>query len=109
MCICVQAEVKPEGQAAAELSEAALSELLDQCEDQFAALEKVNSQFNLARLTYPLTLPDLWMWTKLTKVQNSDVCVSVLQLQNEIILCEPDFCENPQEQVSLLYTFNWKL
>ncbi|XP_026215935.1 centromere protein K [Anabas testudineus] len=54
-----EAELKPDGGAAAELSEAALSELLDQCEDQFAALEK---------------------------------------LQNEIILCEPDFCENPQEQ-----------
>ncbi|XP_070781093.1 centromere protein K [Enoplosus armatus] len=53
------AEVKPGGQAAAELSEDALSELMDQCEDQFAQLEK---------------------------------------LQNEIILCEPDFCENPQEQ-----------
>lgn len=31
------------------------------------------------------------------------LCLShcVLQLQNEIILCEPDFCENPQEQVRL--------
>ncbi|XP_018520320.1 centromere protein K [Lates calcarifer] len=59
------AEVKPGVQAAAaELSEAAQSELLDLCEDQFAQLEK---------------------------------------LQNEIILCEPDFCENPQEQsVNLL-------
>lgn len=45
--------------AAAQLSEAAQSELLDMCEEQFAQLEK---------------------------------------LQNEIILCEPDFCENPQEQ-----------
>ncbi|XP_038570113.1 centromere protein K [Micropterus salmoides] len=53
------AEVKPGGQAAAELSEAAQSELMDLCEDQFAKLEK---------------------------------------LQNEIILCEPDFCDNPQEQ-----------
>ncbi|XP_041789847.1 centromere protein K [Chelmon rostratus] len=58
------AEVKPSGQDAAELSEAARSELFDLCEDQFAQLEK---------------------------------------LQNEIILCEPDFCENPQEQsVNLL-------
>ncbi|XP_076585196.1 centromere protein K [Chaetodon auriga] len=53
------AEVKLGGQEAAELSEAARSELFDLCEDQFAQLEK---------------------------------------LQNEIILCEPDFCENPQEQ-----------
>ncbi|XP_029299307.1 centromere protein K [Cottoperca gobio] len=53
------AEVKSGGQAAAELSEAALSELMDLCEDQFAQLEK---------------------------------------LQNEIILCEPDFCENTREQ-----------
>ncbi|KAK2919320.1 centromere protein K [Channa argus] len=53
------AEVKPHCQEAPELSQAALSELLEQCEDQFALLEK---------------------------------------LQNEIILCEPDFCENPQEQ-----------
>ncbi|XP_054461020.1 centromere protein K [Anoplopoma fimbria] len=41
------------------VSEAAQSELMDQCEEQFAQLEK---------------------------------------LQNEIILSEPDFCENPQEQ-----------
>jgi len=27
----------------------------------------------------------------------------VLQLQNEIILCEPDFCENPQQPVRWLY------
>ncbi|KAK2815767.1 hypothetical protein Q5P01_026234 [Channa striata] len=53
------AEVNPDCGEAAELSQAALSELLDQCEDQFAVLEK---------------------------------------LQNEIILCEPDFCENPQDQ-----------
>ncbi|XP_040892473.1 centromere protein K [Toxotes jaculatrix] len=53
------AEVKPGGQAASELSEAAQSELLELCEEQFAQLEK---------------------------------------LQNEIILSEPDFCENPQEQ-----------
>ncbi|XP_044047363.1 centromere protein K [Siniperca chuatsi] len=53
------AEVKPGGQTAAGLSEAAQSELMDLCEDQFAKLEK---------------------------------------LQNEIILSEPDFCENPQEQ-----------
>ncbi|XP_031720390.1 centromere protein K [Anarrhichthys ocellatus] len=53
------AEVKLGGQAAAELSEAAQSELMDQCEEQFAQLEK---------------------------------------LQNEIILCEPESCENPQEQ-----------
>ncbi|XP_047431562.1 centromere protein K [Mugil cephalus] len=52
-------EVKDGGQAAPPLSEAARSELLEMCEDQFAQLEK---------------------------------------LQNEIILCEPDFCENPQEQ-----------
>ncbi|XP_070684466.1 centromere protein K [Pempheris klunzingeri] len=49
----------PGGQAAAELSEAAQTELLDLCEDQFGQLEK---------------------------------------LQNEIILSEPDFCDNPQEQ-----------
>ncbi|XP_059208508.1 centromere protein K [Centropristis striata] len=48
-----------EVEAAAELSEEALSELMELCEDQFAQLEK---------------------------------------LQNEIILCKPDFCENPQEQ-----------
>ncbi|KAM3623397.1 uncharacterized protein V6R79_010694 [Siganus canaliculatus] len=53
------AEEKPDGQSAAEMSEAAQSELLQLCEDQFAQLEK---------------------------------------LQNEIILCEPDFCGNPQEQ-----------
>lgn len=46
--------MKPESQAASELSEAALSELLDQCEDQFAALEKVNSLINVITLTYPL-------------------------------------------------------
>ncbi|XP_068585074.1 centromere protein K-like [Cebidichthys violaceus] len=51
------AEVKLGSQA--QLSEAAQSELMDQCEEQFAQLEK---------------------------------------LQNEIILCEPEFCENPQEQ-----------
>ncbi|XP_049901208.1 centromere protein K [Epinephelus moara] len=55
----IMGEVKSGGQAAAELSEAAQTELLDLCEDQFAQLEK---------------------------------------LQNEIILCEPDFCEDPQEQ-----------
>ncbi|XP_008287145.1 centromere protein K [Stegastes partitus] len=49
------AEVRPGSQ----LSEAAQSELLDLCEDQFAQLEK---------------------------------------LQNEIILCEPDSCETPQDQ-----------
>ncbi|KAG7485512.1 centromere protein K [Solea senegalensis] len=53
------AEMKEAGQAAADLSVAAQSELLDLCEEQFAQLEK---------------------------------------LQNEIILCEPDFCEKPQEQ-----------
>ncbi|XP_030596413.1 centromere protein K [Archocentrus centrarchus] len=53
------AEVTADGRTAARLSEAAQSELLDMCEEQFAQLEK---------------------------------------LQNEIILCEPDFCENPQEQ-----------
>ncbi|XP_074485114.1 centromere protein K [Sebastes fasciatus] len=53
------AEVKPGGQAAAELSEAAERELMDRCQDQFAQLEK---------------------------------------LQNEIILCEQDSCEDPQEQ-----------
>ncbi|KAM9363613.1 centromere protein K [Symphorus nematophorus] len=52
-----RAEEKPEGQA--ELSEAARSELMGLCEDQYAQLEK---------------------------------------LQNEIILCESDSCENPQEQ-----------
>ncbi|XP_069561119.1 centromere protein K [Brachyistius frenatus] len=53
------AEVRAGGPAAAQLSEAAQSELMDLCEEQFAQLEK---------------------------------------LQNDIILCEPDFCENPQEQ-----------
>lgn len=53
------AEVKLGGQATAELSEAAQTELMDRCEEQFAQLEK---------------------------------------LQNEIILCEPDSCENPQQQ-----------
>ncbi|XP_029913016.1 centromere protein K [Myripristis murdjan] len=43
----------------ADWSEAAQTELLNDCEEQFAQLEK---------------------------------------LQNEIILCEPDFCEEPQEQ-----------
>ncbi|XP_036954598.1 centromere protein K isoform X1 [Acanthopagrus latus] len=54
-----EAEVNPKDLAAAELSEAAWSELMDRCEDQFAQLEK---------------------------------------LQNEIILSEPDCCENPTEQ-----------
>ncbi|XP_029365649.1 centromere protein K [Echeneis naucrates] len=49
------AEVK----SGAELSEAAQSELLELCEDQFARMEK---------------------------------------LQNELILCESDFCQRPQEQ-----------
>lgn len=40
LCFRVEAEG---GQAAAELSEAAQGELMDQCEDQFAQLEKVNS------------------------------------------------------------------
>nr|XP_046261327.1 centromere protein K [Scatophagus argus] len=53
------AEEKLGDQAPAEMSEAARSELMDMCEDQFAQLEK---------------------------------------LQNEIILSEPDFCVNPQEQ-----------
>lgn len=52
MCFRVQAEVKPDGQTAAGLSEAALSELLDQCEDQFAVLEKVNPRFNFTRLDF---------------------------------------------------------
>ncbi|XP_067440016.1 centromere protein K [Thunnus thynnus] len=53
------AEVKASDQAVAELSEAAQTELMNLCEEQFVQLEK---------------------------------------LQNEIILSEPDFCENPQEQ-----------
>ncbi|XP_068178406.1 centromere protein K [Antennarius striatus] len=48
-------KAKPGGQ----LSEAAQSELMEMCENQFAQLEK---------------------------------------LQNEILLCEPNFCQNPQEQ-----------
>lgn len=39
--VCVQTEEKPAGQAPAELSEEARSELLELCEEQFAQLEKV--------------------------------------------------------------------
>ncbi|XP_054896938.1 centromere protein K isoform X2 [Poeciliopsis prolifica] len=52
-------EVRADGGAAGRLSEAAESELVQQCEEQFAQLEK---------------------------------------LQNEIVLCEPDICEDHQEQ-----------
>ncbi|XP_043970167.1 centromere protein K isoform X2 [Gambusia affinis] len=52
-------EVRADRGAAGQLSEAAESELVQQCEEQFAQLEK---------------------------------------LQNEIILCEPDICENLHEQ-----------
>lgn len=41
LCVRVQAEVKPGGAAAAELSEAAQTEVMDMCEDQFDLLEKV--------------------------------------------------------------------
>lgn len=51
LCLRVEAEVKPGGGAAAELSEAAQAELLELCEDQFARLEKVNSCFHLTRPT----------------------------------------------------------
>lgn len=39
--VCVQTEEKPAGQAPAELTEEALNELLELCEEQFAQLEKV--------------------------------------------------------------------
>lgn len=41
LCARVQAEERPGGQAPAGLSEAARSELMELCEDQFAQLEKV--------------------------------------------------------------------
>ncbi|XP_014834700.1 PREDICTED: centromere protein K-like isoform X1 [Poecilia mexicana] len=59
MVRCDPGEVRADRRAAGQLSEAAESELVQQCEEQFAQLEK---------------------------------------LQNEIILCEPDICENHQEQ-----------
>lgn len=41
-CFFLKAEVEAVGEVAAQLSEAAQSELLQLCEDQFAQLEKVN-------------------------------------------------------------------
>lgn len=100
--LLIQAEVNPSDQAAAEMSEAAWSELMDRCEDQFAQLEKVKS--------CPF-ITSHWMWKDCTNCRLYRLCVSVLQLQNEIILSEPDFCENPTEQVrwcsvSLQYPHN---
>lgn len=65
---------------------------MELCEDQFAQLEKVQSCLNLA---CHVALPNqsLHVW------RPYQLFISLLQLQNEIIMCEPDFCENPTEQV----------
>lgn len=66
-----------------QLSGAAQGELMDMCEQQFAQLEKVKAEWK-PQHSYEV----VQTWT-----------FSVLQLQNEIILCESDFSDSPQEQV----------
>lgn len=75
------------GLAPTQLSGAAQSELLDLCEQQFAQLEKVKAEWK-AQQSYEA----VQTWT-----------FSVLQLQNEIILCESDFSDRPEEQVGFLF------
>lgn len=75
------------GLAPTQLSGAAQSELMDLCEQQFAQLEKVKAEWK-PQQSYEV----VQTWT-----------FSVLQLQNEIILCESDFSDRPQEQVGFRF------
>lgn len=75
------------GLAPTQLSGAAQGELMDLCEQQFAQLEKVKAEWK-PQQSYEV----VQTWT-----------FSVLQLQNEIILCESDFSDSPQEQVGFLF------
>lgn len=72
LCVRVQAEEMPGGQAPAELSETARRELMELCEDQFAHLEKVKSCLNLAsHAVLPNQSLHVWRRYKLC------VCLSV--------------------------------
>ena len=75
-CFHVQAEVAGGGDATPQLSEAAQSELLEMCEEQFTYLEKVNALFNTISCRSTLNLTMRWMYLKIRNLRLR-VCVSL--------------------------------